>query len=173
MFSKLALRALPDHFKPDSIYIHYPMTIPSENRKIMRDLGRELDYSWDRPRYIPPRVNLTSYAGAKYLLEHGQEFNVTWGEALGFLMGKQRDLIIVTFMFLDFTNFSLGKGGLDFMLSGDSKFHSQQKKTMGKALYRENWHQNIKDFYEETTLKLLHKKSYRLGGRNMVDITRE
>ncbi|KAL8875854.1 MAG: hypothetical protein Q9198_005845 [Flavoplaca austrocitrina] len=152
MFSKLALRALPDHFKPDSIYIHYPMTIPSENRKIMRDLGRELDYSWDRPRYIPPRVNLTSYVGAKYLLEHGQEFNVTWGEALGFLMGK---------------------GGLDFMLSGDSKFHSQQKKTMGKALYRENWHQNIKDFYEETTLKLLHKKSYRLGGRNMVDITRE
>ncbi|KAL9035212.1 MAG: hypothetical protein Q9180_004979, partial [Flavoplaca navasiana] len=152
MFSKLALRTLPDHFKPDSIYIHYPMTIPSENRKIMRDLGRELDYSWDRPRYIPPRVNLTSYIGAKYLLEHGQEFNVTWGEALGFLMGK---------------------GGLDFMLSGDSKFHSQQKKTMGKALYRENWHQNIKDFYEETTLKLLHKKSYRLAGRNMVDITRD
>ncbi|KAL8894300.1 MAG: hypothetical protein Q9192_004441 [Flavoplaca navasiana] len=152
MFSKLALRTLPDHFKPDSIYIHYPMTIPSENRKIMRDLDRELDYSWDRPRYIPPRVNLTSYVGAKYLLEHGQEFNVTWGEALGFLMGK---------------------GGLDFMLSGDGKFHSQQKKTMGKALYRENWHQNIKDFYEETTLKLLHKKSYRLAGRNMVDITRD
>lgn len=152
MFSKLALRALPDYFKPDSIYIHYPMTVPSENRKIMRDLGRELDYSWDRPTFIPPRVNLTSYVGAKYLLERGQQFNVTWGEALGFLMGK---------------------GGLDFMLSGDSKFHSQQNKTMGKALYRENWHQNIKDFYEETTLKLLHQKSFKLAGTNMVDITRE
>ncbi len=118
----------------------------------MRDLGRELDYSWDRPTFIPPRVNLTSYKGAKYLLEHGQQFNVTWGEALGFLMGK---------------------GGLDFMLSGDSKFHSQQNKTMGKALYRENWHQHIKEFYEETTLKLLHQKSFKIAGMNMVDITRE
>ncbi|KAL8639900.1 MAG: hypothetical protein Q9226_008813 [Calogaya cf. arnoldii] len=118
----------------------------------MRELGRELDYSWDQPNFIPPRVNLTSYVGAKYLLEHGQQFNVTWGEALGFLMGK---------------------GGLDFMLSGDSKFHSQQNKTMGKALYRENWHQNIKKFYEETTLKLLHQKSFKIAGTNMVDITRD
>ncbi|KAL8815505.1 MAG: hypothetical protein Q9223_005363, partial [Gallowayella weberi] len=152
MISKLILRALPDYFKTDSIYCHYPMTIPSENRKIMRDLGRELDYSWDRPAFIPPRVNLTSYVGAKYLLERGQEFNVTWGETLGFLMGK---------------------GGLDFMLSGDSKFHDQQKKTMGGILYRENWHQHVKEFYEETTLKLLHQKSYKLAGMNMVDITRD
>ncbi|KAL8770606.1 MAG: hypothetical protein Q9209_003674 [Squamulea sp. 1 TL-2023] len=152
MFSKLALKTLPDYFKPNSIYIHYPMTIPSENRKIMQDLGRELDYSWDRPAYIPPRVNLTSYDGAKYLLERGQEFNVLWGEAQAFLMGK---------------------GGFDFMLSGDSKFHSQQKETMGKALYREGWHQHIKEFYEETTLKLLHQKSFKLAGMNMVDITRD
>ncbi|KAL8697104.1 MAG: hypothetical protein Q9224_002465, partial [Gallowayella concinna] len=152
MISKLILRALPDYFKPDSIYCHYPMTVPSENRKIMRDLGRELDYSWDRPAFISPRVDLTSYVGAKYLLERDQEFNVTWGEALGFLMGK---------------------GGLDFMLSGDSKFHSQQNKTMAKAFYRENWHQHIKEFYEETTLKLLHQNSFKLAGMNMVDITRD
>ncbi|KAL8708190.1 MAG: hypothetical protein Q9220_006860 [cf. Caloplaca sp. 1 TL-2023] len=152
MISKLILRGLPNSYKPDSIYAHYPMTIPSENRKIMRSLQREQDYSWDRPSYIPPRVDLTSHAGAKYMLERGQEFNVTWGEALGFLMGK---------------------GGLDFMLSGDSKFHTQQNKTMGKALYRENWHQSIKEFYEYTTLKLLHQKSFKVAGVNMVDITRD
>ncbi|KAL9596957.1 MAG: hypothetical protein Q9219_005468 [cf. Caloplaca sp. 3 TL-2023] len=152
MISKLILKTLPDWFKPDSIYAHYPMTIPSENRKIMRNLKREQDYSWDRPAFIPPRVNLTSYVGAKYLLERGKEYNVTWGEATGWLFGK---------------------GGLDFMLSGDSKFHAQQRQTMGKALYKENWHQHIKDFYEQITLQLLHQKSFKLGGMNMVDITRD
>ncbi|KAL8737471.1 MAG: hypothetical protein Q9181_001659, partial [Wetmoreana brouardii] len=152
MISKLILRTLPDWFKPDSIYAHYPMTVPSENRKIMQNLKREQDYSWDRPAFIPPRVNLTSYVGAKYMLERGQEYKVTWGEATGWLFGK---------------------GGLDFMLSGDTKFHAQQKQTMGKALFRENWHQHIKDFYEQITLKLLHQKSFKLAGTNMVDITRD
>ena len=63
---KLFLRAFPNHFKSNSIYAHYPMTIPrqvlgpvvalkilnsdSENTKIMRSLGRETQYSWDRPQ---------------------------------------------------------------------------------------------------------------------------
>ncbi len=63
---KLFLRAFPNHFKGNSIYAHYPMTIPrqvfgpviaikllipySENTKIMRSLGRESQYSWDRPQ---------------------------------------------------------------------------------------------------------------------------
>ncbi|KAI4096484.1 MAG: hypothetical protein Q9206_000109 [Seirophora lacunosa] len=152
MMSKLILRTLPDWFKPDSIYAHYPMTIPSENRKIMRNLKREQDYSWDRPAFIPPRVNLTSYVGAKYLLERGQEYNVPWGEATGWLFGK---------------------GGLDFMLSGDTKMHAQQKQIMGEALYKDNWTQHIKEFYEDITLKLLHEKSFKVAGMNMVDITRD
>ncbi|KAI4142174.1 MAG: hypothetical protein LQ341_003278 [Variospora aurantia] len=152
VMSKLILRTLPNWFKPDSIYAHYPMTIPSENRKIMRNLKREQDYSWDRPTFIPPPVNLTSHVGAKYLLERGQEYNVTWGEATGWLFGK---------------------GGLDFMLSGDTKMHAQQKQIMGKALYRDQWNQHVKEFYEEITLKLLHEKSFKVAGMNMVDITRD
>ncbi|KAL9587477.1 MAG: hypothetical protein Q9212_000179 [Teloschistes hypoglaucus] len=152
MISKLILRTLPNWFKTDSIYAHYPMTVPSENRNIMKNLKREQDYSWDRPAYIPPRVNLTSYVGAKYLLERGQEYNVTWGEATGWLFGK---------------------GGLEFMLSGDTKLHAQQRQRMSKALYKDNWHQNIKDFYEQITLQLLHQKSFKIAGMNMVDITRD
>lgn len=45
VFYKLCLRAFPHHFKANSIYAHMPMTIPDENRKIMKDLGREGDYS--------------------------------------------------------------------------------------------------------------------------------
>ena len=62
------------------------MTIPSENRKIMKSLGREQHYSWDRPALIPARVNLTSYIGAKYILERKEQFNVTWGATTEFVM---------------------------------------------------------------------------------------
>ena len=152
VFYKLALRTLPNHFQPNSIYIHYPMTIPSENRKILTDLGRAEDFSWDKPARIPPRVNLTSYVGAKYILEHGKEFNVTWGEATALYMGK---------------------GGWDFMLSGDTEFHTKQRKLMGACLYKDNWHKAIKDFYEDITLRLLRERSCKIAGINQVDITRE
>lgn len=149
---KLFLRAFPNHFKGNSVYAHYPMTIPSENKKILRSLGREDQYSWDRPAPIPPRVNFTSYQGAKYILEHAQEFNVMWNDGFEWLMGK---------------------GGLDFMLSGDTSFHTKQRKLMGASLYRDNWHQQIKDFYEYITLKLLTEKSCKIAGINQVDITRD
>lgn len=67
----------------------------------------------------------------------------------------------------------MGQGGWDFMLSGDSPFHAKQKKLMGEALYKDGWHQQIKDFYEYITLRLLHEKSCKIAGVNQVDITRE
>ena len=118
----------------------------------MRKLGREDDYSWDRPAVIPSRVEVTSCKAAKHILEHAKEFIVVWTEPLNFL---------------------LDKGGLDFMLSGDTPFHAKQRKLMGQALYRDNWHQQIKDFYEYITLKLLTGKSCKIAGTQFVDITRE
>ena len=147
VFYKLFLRAFPNHFKTNSIYAHYPMTVPDENRKIMQSLGREDDYDYDRPAFIKPRVNLTSFKGAQYMLNRAQEFNVTWGEATGYCMGK---------------------GGWDFMLSGDSQFHHKQKKTMAAALYHGGWQKEIQAFYEDITLRLLHENSYKLAGVNQV-----
>lgn len=118
----------------------------------MQDLGREDQYSWDKPAPIPPRVDLMSYVGAKYILEHGQEFNVTWGEATALFMGKE---------------------GWNFMLSGDKPLHAKQRQIMGASLYRENWHQHVKEFYEHITLKLLRDHSCKIAGINQVDITRE
>ncbi|KAL9134531.1 MAG: hypothetical protein Q9175_004283 [Cornicularia normoerica] len=123
-----------------------------ENRKILRSLGREDQYSWERPAPIPPRVEFTSYQGAKYILEHAQEFNVMWNNGFEWLMGK---------------------GGVDFMLSGDTPFHTKQRKLMGASLYRDKWHQQIKEFYEYITLKLLTEKSCKIAGINQVDITRD
>ena len=44
---------------------------------------------------------------------------------------------------------------------------------VGAALYKDQWHQHIKDFYEHITLKLLTEKSCKIAGINQVDITRE
>ncbi|KMU91811.1 linoleate diol synthase (Linoleate (8R)-dioxygenase) [Coccidioides immitis H538.4] len=152
VFYKLILRSFPNHFKPDSIYAHYPMTIPSENKKIFAGLGRESHFSWEKPAFIPPRVNLTSYLGAKTILDNAKDFRVTWGEATGFLFGT---------------------GGLNFMLSGDSPKHAKQRQLMGKALYHDEWKKQVKQFYEDITIKLLRQKSYKVAGVNQVDITRD
>jgi len=152
VFYKLALRSFPNHFKPNSIYVHYPMTIPSENKVIMKELGREADYSWDVPAFIPPRVNLTSYSAAKYILKDQKDFRVTWGEAMGLVFGKY---------------------GLDFMLSGDDQRHAKQREIMKKAFYRDDWHKQVKEFYEDITLRLLHQNSCKIAGKNQVDITRD
>ncbi|KAI1960198.1 hypothetical protein LOZ58_003917 [Ophidiomyces ophidiicola] len=152
VFYKLMLRSFPNHFKPDSIYAHYPMTIPGENRKIFTDLGRVHHYSWDKPAFIPPRVNITSYTGAKIVLKNAKDFRVTWGEATGLLFGKE---------------------GLNFMLSGDSPKHGKQRQVMGKALYQDHWKQQVKDFYEDITIQLLKQKSCKIAGVNQIDITRD
>lgn len=152
VFYKLFLQAFPNHFQPNSVYAHYPMTIPSENLKILRDLGRDRHYTWDRPAAIPPRVNLTSYVGAKFMRERPKDFNVTWGDATAFVMGK---------------------GGGDFMLSGDTSFHGSQRQVMAKSLYKDKWHQEVKEFYEYITRRLLREKTSRIAGINTVDITRD
>ena len=149
---RLFLRAFPNHFKHNSIYAHYPMTIPSENKKILRDLGREEHYSWDKPALIHSRVDLTSYLGAKYILERPQEFKVAWAEGNGHIIGK---------------------GRWDSMLGEESPSHDKQKQLMGKSPPQNQWHQQIKDFYEHITLKLLHQHSCKLARLNQVDITRE
>ncbi|EXJ92751.1 prostaglandin-endoperoxide synthase 1 [Capronia epimyces CBS 606.96] len=152
VFYKLLLRGLPSHFKPNSIYAHYPMTIPSENAKIMKDLGRYHDYDWSTPAYIPSRVDLTSYQSAKYLLERPKDFTVMWNDGLGFVMGT---------------------GGEKFCLGGDTPLHRKQRETMQQLIYRDRWHEHVKHFYEAITLRLLHEKSCKIAGINQVDLTRD
>ncbi|OJD23853.1 hypothetical protein ACJ73_04793 [Blastomyces percursus] len=89
MFYKLMLRGLPDYFKPDSIYAHYPMTVPRVNKEIFAKLGRQSHYSWDRPALQPPRIDLTSYISARTILENAKDFRVTWEGTFGLFPGSK------------------------------------------------------------------------------------
>lgn len=151
-FYKLFLRAFPNHFKPNSIYAHMPMTTPEENRKIMRHLGRESHYSWDRPQRQPGRVLVQGYKGVKQVLEDATTFKVVNLEPFKYLYGEPANR---------------------FMLCGDGQFFTQQKQVMAKALYHDKWHAQIRDFYEYITLKLLRQHSKKIAGVNQVDMTRE
>lgn len=152
VFYKLFLRAFPNHFKSDSVYAHYPMVIPSENAKILKNLKRDHLFTWDRPEYMPERVNITSYGAAKYILENQDRYRVTWGEGL---------------------NSILGNGGGRFMLAGDKPFFAGQRQCMSKQLYRPDWKPDVKAFYATMSEKLLAQKSYRVGPQTQVDIVRD
>ncbi|KKK22805.1 hypothetical protein P175DRAFT_0470186 [Aspergillus ochraceoroseus IBT 24754] len=156
VFYKLVLRAFPNHFAGNSIYAHFPLVIPSENQKILKNLGFSERYSWDRPAPIPQPVFVNSHAACMSILNDQGTFKVTWGKKIEFLMEHNKHPY-----------------GRDFMLSGDGRPNAASRQMMGSALYRDKWEDEVKNFYKEITLKLLRKNSYKLAGVNQVDIVRD
>lgn len=156
VFYKILLRAFPRHFAPNSVYAHFPLVIPSENLEILSGLGISERYTWDKPRRIDPPVSINSHSACKLILENQELFKLTWGEAIEYLMG--------------------GNGhshGKDVMLAGDGATNYSSRKIMGQALYYGRWEDEVKSFYENLTLKLLHKNAYKIAGSNQVDIVRD
>lgn len=156
VFYKLFLRAFPNHFQPNSIYAHYPLTIPSENKKILGDLGVDEKYTWERPVSSHRVVMISSHAACKTITEDKQNFKVTWGKAIEFMMHRNGHLY-----------------GRDYMLSGDESINDENRKMMDNCLHYKDWHKQIKEFYEKITLRLLHEKSYKVAGASQVDIVRD
>ncbi|KAL2835185.1 Psi-producing oxygenase A [Aspergillus cavernicola] len=156
IFYKLVLRAFPNHFAGNSIYAHFPLVIPSENEKILNSLGVAEKYSWGRPKHVPHPPFINSHAACMSILSDQETFKVTWGKKIEFLMQHDNHPY-----------------GMDFMLSGDRPPNGASRKMMGSALYRDKWEDEVKKFYEQITLKLLHKNSYKLAGVNQVDIVRD
>lgn len=156
VFYKLLFRAFPHHFKGNSIYAHFPLVIPSENQKIFSELGRAHLYDWDNPSFTPTPPFIKSHAACTSILSDQETFHVTWGKKIEFLMQNH--------------DHPYGK---DFMLSGDRPPNASSRKMMGSALYRDQWESEVRKFYEQITLKLLHQYSYQLAGTNQVDIVRD
>lgn len=153
---KLLLRAFPHHIKPDSAYAHFPLVIPSENKTILKRLNLDTRYTFDRPAFTPLPTVITSYDACAAIMNNKDDFKVTWGRTIKFLMrndGKEY--------------------GADFMLSGDREVHTRSRNLMQKALYSSGWDHEVRSFYENITLRLLHEKSYQIAGVNQVDVVRD
>jgi linoleate 8R-lipoxygenase/9,12-octadecadienoate 8-hydroperoxide 8R-isomerase len=182
VFYKLVLRALPRHFRQDSVYAHYPMVVPEENRIILGGLNTAQYYSFEKPCAAPEMSVIESYVACKAILRNQRDYKVVWGMgAIDFLVQ------------LGAENY-----GQNFMLSGDGLQNAISRKLMGPALYpgaksleaqtsrsldgmpwypscpsSGRWTQEVKSFYEDITLQLLHQNSYQIAGVNQVDIVRD
>jgi linoleate 8R-lipoxygenase / 9,12-octadecadienoate 8-hydroperoxide 8R-isomerase len=74
VFHKLVLRALPHNYSSDSIYAHFPMVVPSENEKIMTNLGHTDLYDFSKPTRVPKDAVVMSYAACRTILENWTTF---------------------------------------------------------------------------------------------------
>jgi linoleate 8R-lipoxygenase/9,12-octadecadienoate 8-hydroperoxide 8R-isomerase len=156
VFYKLALAAFPNHLRGNSVYAHFPLVVPHENQKILTGLGVAGSYNFNRPSYLPTPRMINSHAACSAILANQEFFKVTWGTKIEFLMHKTSHPY-----------------GVDFMLSGDLPPNAASRRMMGAALYRDKWESEVRSFYEEITLKLLQRNSYKVAGVNQVDIVRD
>ncbi|PNY27468.1 Linoleate 10R-lipoxygenase [Tolypocladium capitatum] len=147
VFYKLFMRAFPNHFKRDSVYAHYPMVIPPENRKILTNLGRVERFNFDRPQFIAPPVHVSSYAGAKYVFSNDDKYRVNWQEGLDSLMGRA------------------GRGRASAQ-SGD-------RKHLHSLLNKDDCVASIKSFYSMIAESLLAEKSHTIAGKAHCDVVRD
>ncbi|KAG8883882.1 hypothetical protein FRB97_005720 [Tulasnella sp. 331] len=66
----LLMRALPDHFDPQSIYTQIPMMVPSKIKKYLTEVGIADKYNFDRPMAKTPIQALKSYTEAQAALNN-------------------------------------------------------------------------------------------------------
>lgn len=161
MFHKLVFRAFPNHFGFNSIYAHFPFTVPPENKLILDNLGKSDKYSWDRPKRRPEPKLVKSYKAVTEILGNKEDFKVVWGDTIQYLASPPGH----TF-------------GDKFCLSGDTEVHTKNREDIKPALYISPWAEEIGKFYADTTAKLLAKYSYGLENisgpkRREVDLTRD
>jgi linoleate 8R-lipoxygenase/9,12-octadecadienoate 8-hydroperoxide 8R-isomerase len=149
---RLLMRAFPGWYEYNSVFAMFPLTIPSENEKILTDLGHASLYSFKPPTApVVPTVFSTAQS-AKYILGNQQAFNIPWGKAIASLTGSY-----------------------DFMVSGDRPVNTADHKVFMQALYTDapKGMDEVWNFYFKKTTQLLCDRSYSLGEYFQVDAVRE
>ncbi|KAF2866163.1 hypothetical protein BDV95DRAFT_612030 [Massariosphaeria phaeospora] len=152
VFYKLFLRAFPRHFKQDSVYAHYPLTIPSAMKEALKNLDKDKLYSFDKPSYTPRPHFLYEYTTAINILNDQTNFKVTWSKAMQYLMGPAAS---------------------DFMLAGDGPNNTASRSMMSKAIYVSDWDKEVRSYYAAKTRELLAEKSAKIADFTQIDIIRD
>lgn len=152
VFYKLFLRAFPQHFKQNSVYVHYPLTIPSAMEETLKDLKKDHLYDFTKPELAPKTHHIEEYALATKIMKDQSTFKVTWGAAMEYIMGP---------------------AAKDFMLAGDGPKNASSRAMVSKALYVSNWDKEVRNYYSAKTKELLASKSVKIADFTQVDIIRD
>lgn len=144
VFYKLFLRAFPKHFKPDSVYAHYPLTVPEEMEKALRHLGKDKYYDFSVPKAEKPAQVVKDYALVKEILSKPDTFLLSCGSHL------------------------------DHGSHDHEHTHPPQPSRISTALTsKKSWQSDIRTYFSTTTSSLLKSKSYPLASFSQVDIIRD
>jgi hypothetical protein len=152
VFYKLFLRAFPRHLAHNSIYAHYPLTIPSAMKDVLTGLGKDHLYNFDKPTPTYHPHLIFSYKTAIEIMDKKDVFKVNWGQAMEYLMGP---------------------AAKDFMLAGDGPRNKISRNMMSKALYISTWDAEVRSYYASKTRELLADKAAKIADFNQVDIIRD
>ncbi len=152
VFYKLFLRAFPRHFKYNSVYAHYPFTIPSQMQIYLTRLKKDHLYEYSKPLYVPPPHLIKEYKLGTAIMQNKDTFKITWGGAMEYLMGP---------------------AAKDFMLAGDGQKNADSRELVHNALYISDWDKEVRSFYASKTAQLLKDKSAKIAQFNQVDIIRD
>ena len=159
VFYKLILTALPHHFRSDSVFAHYPLVIPCENRIILTGLGHANDYSFDKTCSFPPLLSFSLDESCRSTSGYQGDSTDTWDEEIAFLA----------------RNSSATRNPnqeLTLLANGDG-IGSVCQNLLRQILYPRSWQHEVKSFYEHVTSKLLHRNARAVGGRCQIDIVRD
>ncbi|KAK1671336.1 linoleate diol synthase [Colletotrichum godetiae] len=154
---KLVYRAFPNSFEQNSVYAHFPLTVPSENKKILEGINRDYLYSWKEPVTKRNMIPIFSHKAVSEILYNQSDFKVVWGEAIRHLVAQP------------------GKEyGKDFCLAGDGKANMQNRTQVRKALITGPWEREVFKWYTHMTPRLLKQNSFPIRkGVREVDIVRD
>lgn len=152
VFYKLFLTAFPTSFEYNSIYAHYPLTIPSAMKEALVDLGKVKLYNFDKPTKASHPQLIKEYKIATEIMKNQDNFKVTWGKAMEYIMGQN---------------------SRDFMLAGDGPKNANSRAMVSKALYVADWDKEVRSYYTAKTRELLAEKSAKIADFNQIDIIRD
>ncbi|KIV98212.1 hypothetical protein, variant [Exophiala mesophila] len=75
---KLVLNALPHSYAPNSIYAHFPLVIPSENKAILTRLKKADFYDFEKPTGVPVPVVVSSFEAIQTVTSQPKTFAPWW-----------------------------------------------------------------------------------------------
>ena len=70
------MRAYPGWYRSNSVYTMFPLTTPDENMKILKDMGKEADYTNDRPSLVGAPTPVTTWQGVVDVLGDQAKYKV-------------------------------------------------------------------------------------------------
>jgi linoleate 8R-lipoxygenase/9,12-octadecadienoate 8-hydroperoxide 8R-isomerase len=153
VFYKLFLNAFPRHFKENSVFVHFPLTIPKEMKGVLEDLDKDHLYDFGEPVYRPLPHEVHDSKTAVEILKNGD------------VLKQHRDKREL--------KSNGNNNGSATSINTTNSTAKDTVNTLPKALYTPDWETQTRTFYTNITRSLLASKSHKIANFHQIDIVRD